>query len=432
MPEESQENGAATDSHPVITDEQMSSLAKIESTSLETEAAKEVEPAGTAANTQTEPYVAQTNPVTTEDKKPWLNEDNHHKSKKFVAIALLVMLLITGFGGWAAYAFWYQNPYKAMSDAIIGALSSTTSSAKGFASVAFDAGEFRIDFDGSAGYKEGYDVKAEGAYIPKDADKLSLLANIRNNEQGDTFFRVDKLKELFDIFIKATNEEMTKHGYSKKEIKQADDFYDQFYAPIIEKIDGKWFEASAEDIKEFDSESARSFECTQKVTADWSEHPEKLTEMAEKYLQNSFITIKEELGIVEGRMGYVVGISTSKLQDFVDAVKTTKFYKELKSCAKDDDTFVDDIDVGDYDDVDTQLWIDPWTHRLLRINGKKTTGKGDDKALVSWEINFSFNEHLKVETPKDTTPIKSLLPSVNDITDSVKTIIGTQSNVEKA
>ncbi len=309
-------------------------------------------------------------------------------------IAATVVVLL-GTGSALAYNLWYQNPQKTLADAMVNAMKAKT--------VAY-TGEFTIDItDSSAGYKdlkltvEGKNGTVDGevtvdfALTTTEGDEYKVSGAGLFDKDGNLFFKVNKLRELIDQFGQG------------RELPAS-------ITAIIDKVDGSWVRIAADDLKEYSKEYAEQQECTRDALKKIEGNQNTADEVANLYRQHQFIVIKEELGVKDGNVGYVLDTDRQVAKEFVKGLKETELYKELAKC---NDT-LEDIDEEDLtvdeDDADSDtktrfaVYISRIGHELREVHFDIE----DDDAKGQLRVKTTFNAPVSIESPEDFIPLKEL------------------------
>lgn len=379
---------------------------------------------GSVQETESQSEVSKTTDTTPQSPviKPWLNESPKKSNKKKWIILSIVALLIIVFGGGAAvYALWYQKPEKVVYDAVSGLLSAKTMESTGKYSV--NAEDTKLDgtFTVLGGYKEGSSFDTKATLEGPEKLKLQLDMAIVGAPNGDAYFKLAKLQELYDAVVGLVVGQMV-DGETMTEDQQAQvqDYLDETFGPIITKLDNKWVKIAVEDFKKLDKEAGDSYACNQKVYETLSSDTSKVNEIRDVYLANQFIKITQELGEKDGAIGYRIEHDDAKWKQFIEGVEKTWVFKELEKC-NDGDAAIEDFksateDLNKDDDTTStfRIWVGKWDHKLKSMEFQATNGKGDDQTKVDVSADFKIDESVKVEIPQNVTPITEIIPSVNE------------------
>lgn len=311
------------------------------------------------------------------------------KSKKkwiISGIIALALALLVG-GAAAAYAGWYQNPNKVLTDAFVNVLkaksavytgtidltSKDTTSPVKKAKITIEGkgntvdGEFHVAFE--ADYNGKNVVIAGSAIVDKDSTLYIKIKDIRKTLQSIAGGQ---------MAIPAP------------------------YDALITKIDNKWIKISPDDITQFDSKYKERQTCLTEAAERLMDDKDAMNEVATLYQNNTFIVVKEQLGSKNGSLGYLVEGDTDKTKSFLKGLNDTKLFKEIQKCdasIKIDDSMLNSSSSGLTTTPDgetrVKLWVDRWSHQLtnVTVEGKSSTADG------TISIDTQFDVPVTVEAP---------------------------------
>jgi hypothetical protein len=309
------------------------------------------------------------------------------KARLFMLIA--TALLILGLG--LTYVYWYQNPSKVVSDALLNAVSSKSLTYSGVSTLALPT-KVDVAFDGAAIGKGG-SVNAKFTFLSQ-SKKYTLEGSGLLDEKNDLYIKVKNIDELIGNYRKSIP------ASSQKE-------FDQIYA----KINNKWVKVSADDQKNFNPDLAKTQKCTADAIKTIQGDTAVKTELISAYKKRPFIVIDKSLGANGGSLGYTLKSDQTITKAFVKEYKNTSFYKSLVKC---DSSFTlkDDLSAqnrsNDNGITRTDVWVDRWTHQVTKVSLKT-----DDKSAVSdVTIEPKFNRPVNVTTPKGATTLDQLQKDV--------------------
>lgn len=326
------------------------------------------------------------------------------RSKRGLLIGIAAGLLLLGGGGVAAYNYWYQNPQKVITDAVINMFKAESFTLDGTFAMEGDFGD-DVPFSKMIVAVDSKSTKTEGLMNAK----LTLESEDKTNEfsgsavvddEYNVYFKVNDVQEIVDELL--------------------EDYGDGTELPpaatrFIEKIDGQWIRLGREDLDEYDDELAKEQECFSDVYKKYENDNSAQQQIAEAYRNNQFIVIEEKLGSKDGNLGYLIDGDGAKFKDFVKAIEQIDLFKDLVKC---DDSFefdADDIDFSSDDDSDVEgrleLWISRFGHELRQT---KITAS-DDEFAIEMIINTRFNEVIEVETPEKFITVKELIEDIEDM-----------------
>lgn len=350
----------------------------------------------------TTPPVASDSPVPPPKKAPATNS----KKKKTIiigsiigVIALVVMLV-------CLYLFWYQNPQKVVTDAIINATKAEQSVVDGNLNLKVQGSDIKVDFDGEGNQKVGkaslsVDVKIQDTQLKTTADVVAA-------ENGDYYIRANNVQQAADALIEQL---IGSYSSSSAPADLKDKMRAQFKAqfdPIVAKIDNRWIHISAEDTKDANKEVSKVQTCVNEVRTLIHEDKSASRELSDAYKKHQFIRIDEKLGSQDGALGYKVSIDNDAAGKFEEATKDSKIAKKLNSCT--DTTASDDTSTENTDSSTAEMtvWIRRWAHTVDKI----TLSAKEDDVDMQLEMNFDFNKAPVVETPKGAAPLKEVISEI--------------------
>jgi hypothetical protein len=312
------------------------------------------------------------------------------KNKKVLLFMLIATaLLILGLG--LTYVYWYQNPSKVVSDALLNAVSSKSLTYSGVSTLALPT-KVDVAFDGAA-IDKGGSINAKFTFLSQ-SKKYALEGSGLLDEKNDLYIKVKNIDELIGNYRKSIP------ASSQKE-------FDQIYA----KINNKWVKVSSDDQKNFNPNLAKTQKCTAEAIKTIQGDNAIKKELISAYKKHPFITIDKSLGANGGSLGYTLKSDQTITKAFVKEYKNTSFYKSLVKC---DSSFTlkDDLSAqnrsNDNGITRTDVWVDRWTHQVTKVSLKT-----DDKSAVSdVTIEPKFNRPVNVTTPKGATTLDQLQKDV--------------------
>lgn len=314
-------------------------------------------------------------------------------------IIVAAALIIVGGATTLAYNFWYQNPYKVVSDAIVNALTANTVSATGNAEIKAKDYTLKIDVSGRNSL-EANSTFAAKVSIKGDGFNYTIDAETIYGAEGDMYIKLNDAQKLAKSFEDQSNGQVS-----------LDVFED-----VIKKVDSKWVKISADDLGDFNDELKEAQQCSadisKKLNKDTKFRKQVMDETQDLYKAHPFIIVGDKLGSRtingQGSLGYAL-TSDSKVADaFFTGFKDTVLGKEFKNCNKDvkfEDIISDDFDKESSDTkTEAQIWVSRFGHSITEFN---ITAK-DDEANGSFVLNPVFNKNEAVEVPSDFIPFSEL------------------------
>lgn len=319
------------------------------------------------------------------------------KKPLIVAIVAVGMVVLLG-GGAAAYSLWYQNPQRVVTDAIANMLeqrnivSNGTVNIKNISDANQSVDKITLAFDSrSTGRSGQFDAKLT---VHSQDDEYTIDANAIADSDMNIYFKVKGVEAIAEQYMGVSDE------------------LPAAVMQIIEKIEDSWIRVSTEDLDD-GGQLTEAQKCTTDVIEKHRDNDATRRQIADTYRANQFIVIKDQLGSKDGNLGYVMGGDNEKLESFLEQLKDTDFYKELKEC---DDSFeVDTDDVDVFADSDSsgsvEVWISRFDHELKQI---KAVFTDDDEVEVSSVVNFEYDEAVTIEAPSEYIGIKELIEEITD------------------
>lgn len=365
--------------------------------------------------------------ISPDASRPWLNEPQKKDRKKMIIASIIAGVVVAILlGGWATYAFWYQNPGKVLGDAVYHALHAKTFSSSGTLTVKAENFSFDANFSSNGGYKEGVSATADVQFTSNNSDKYELKAEALQAASGDYYFKLSKLKTLYEAFLKQSLASLREEEYSEQNIAQSREFYDSVIKPIIVNLDGNWVKFGLDDLRKYSKDTADEYECTQKVITKLADEPDKLSEIGKLYEQNRFLVVDSILDARDGNVGYQIEYDNSVAKKFNQAFESTELYKELKACGKEEGFLFDssndkgnvdgEIDPGDATVRTLEVWIGQWDHKLKSMKLSMERGVGDKKVTTIVDSTYEFNGTIVVNTPSDYKRFDEVIPKMGDFT----------------
>lgn len=339
---------------------------------------------------QPAPSIADTEPVTTpapiepgstakKSKKPWI-----------VATAVVVALISSGVAG----ALWWSSPQKTFDD-----VANTQTVIKG----GTVKGSITVTPSTGTNVKISYDAKIRGKVtntaldISADAGmmKLNMTGGVASDASNNVYFKVNNIRKTLTSFAGGNSS-----------------LIENYYGTIIDKVDGKWVQVTAADLKELSKDSGVDTACVMDKISGLFENSAYQKSLAELYSKNKYISIKETLGSeqINGKDShhYLLAIDNAKAKSYTNAVKETQWFKDFKTCytdqAKAEEIFTEESSSSDAKDPRVELWIDKWSH----LPTKFVVTQDQDGSKIVMDGVMTFNDNQAVETPKAETQFKDL------------------------
>lgn len=303
------------------------------------------------------------------------------KSRKGLLILLISIAVLLGLFA-LAYVYWFQSPNKVVADGLSHAFAAESLTYTGMVTTV-GATKMNVDFNGGMSTDGGM-LNAAFAFDTNDK-KYTFDSNGLVDTKGDLYLKVKSIDELVANYRSAVPAD-------------AQPLFDR----IIDKIDNKWIKISADDIKEFDPDLAKTQECVASTYKKLQTDEATKSELRAVYKKHPFIVVDRVLGAEEGSLGYTLNTDRATFKEFAKEYKTTPLYKSLQGC---DGRFTLDKDIKvDERTAQVDVWFDRWSHRITRI----VTKDSEDGQTTNVSIKPAFNRPVTVTTPKDATTIEQL------------------------
>lgn len=310
-------------------------------------------------------------------------------SKKLVIIIAGVILLLSGGSAWAYVALVYQNPTSVVFDAVSNYLKASNVSTKTIikTSSPIDVGEYKasvkLEFDSAETNAPSFEGKAK-LTLTVDDKNVELKSEVRFVESGALYFRIDDLDKAIEDAATATGGSMS--------------MLPEGYMEIIKKMQNKWVEISADNLKKISVETSKSYQCVVDVMKKYKDDQS----MLDIYKQHPFLNVKDNLGVKDGNQGYKVELNKDKFKEFSKATDDTQFNKDLNACYSKGtssetpadalaDTLPDNIDVS------VSLWVSQWSHQLNKAEMVVKINGGDSGVDYAIDGNTDFTYGTSVQ-----------------------------------
>lgn len=383
----------ATDSTPIVEPVSITPVAEPVLVSPVVEPATNLP--GELSQSVNEPFVQPAGPIGSgpELGTPTPISPQPNKKRKGLILGAIIAgaVLLLGGGSVSAYTFWYQNPEKVVTDALVHAITAKTVSATGVVTVEGTEG-YTLKVEASG--RNSTDANATVAVkLTLTSDELNVALNGEGifSKDGDIYLKVTDLQKLLDSFEEQSNGQVS---------------YDAFSA-VVKKIDSKWIKIGKDDLKDVSEDMSKTQTCfaeiSKKLESDKSFRNKAVSETEKLYKENNFITIGKELPsrTVNGQdsKGYPVTGDQTKAKAFFKGFGDTQLGKEMQNC---DDSlkfseFADDYNSNQKTESTIELWVSRFGHEITEVNWKIS----DNEAKGSIVVNPVFNKNEAVVIPAE-------------------------------
>ena len=334
-----------------------------------------------------------------------------NKKKKFIIGGIIAgAVLLLGGGMYAAYALWYQNPEKVLTDAVSNLIRAKTATYSGTLAMDTKDVKVRVVFDG----KQASELNGEGnAKITLTSQGKDFVVNgsALVDKDGNLFFKVGNLKTILDDVLKQSG--MTSSPFDE----------------LVAKIDNKWIRVSADDLAEYDKDAGKAQACLtdtmKKIQNDKTVHDS----LVKAYENNKFVVIDSSLPgrTINGvdSMGYKLSLNNEAAKKFAEAVNEMQFMKDLQKCDSSFESFkLDASDMksstGTTSTETVEVSVSRWSHEFTQL---KVTGKDDD-ASGEFILEPIFGKDVTVAAPTDFMTLKELQAEIEKVTQSFGSMMG--------
>lgn len=358
------------------------------------------------------------------------------KSKKGLIIGLILgAILLMGLGGSAAaYNLWFQNPDKVLVDAAVNAMKAESAKINGTFVWQNDDASLTVT-PLSQTNKTATSLRAKVAFKAKTEetkafDGMTMDADMIYKMDGTVYFKLTDVKKNFDNVADALIEQQMKASVdagtpmtdADKELMSG--IVKEMYQPIAEKLDNQWIVIKADK----KAAAADERKCVADVYKKLS-NDDLANEVASAYRDNKFVTVKRELGVKDGSVGYELDLDEKKAEKFEAAFKKTSIGKALAKCSVDDqaDDVTDKQDEDQFKSSTFNVWIDRWSHELTSIDFEavmKEKGAGSLKG----EFATEFNGDVMITTPKDAKTFDEIFEGFNPFGAAAATAASAESS----
>lgn len=329
------------------------------------------------------------------------------KKRLLIGIIIAVIVVLLGTGTALAYKFWYQNPEKVVTDALIHAVTARSVVYTGTVNVDSDSSQVKFEVTGKQSDVAGsLDAKVT---VSVDGKNYAVNGSALIDKSGDLYFKVEHLDDIATEYKKQLSD-----GNS------TDTTVSSLIDKLKAKIDGTWIKVSSDDLKDFSDSYATTKTCFSDALKTFQDDKSVSNEVANLYKKHQFIAIDKALGAKNGSLGYEVSGNKDESKAFFLGLKDTKIYKQLHDC---DSSFTIDADdvtpaSSGADTASTiTVWVSRWTHELSKIT---ISGKDDD-ATIDMSAEPTFNQKVNVVAPARSTTLSQLESDITELFQSVYT-----------
>lgn len=345
------------------------------------------------AGTASPPFTAQYETTPAEPKK----------IKKGLLIGLIIagVLVVLTASAAAAYQFWYQNPQKVVSDAMLNALQAKNLSYSGELKTNNSSYAAAVKFDGA-----NPDIAtgriAVNVTVNANGQAFNASGEGMFDKNGNVYVKISNLRQLVDAYLQQL-------GVQTKA-------FDAF----VTKVDGQWVKLAANELKSYGIEPSRDQRCLTDAFNKFSNDEAAKKEVSDIYKKNQFVNLKNNLGSQSiggtDSMGYTVTIEDARLRSFVDQLNDSQIVKNLRKC--DSTIKLNSSDFvkkpADTSKSTMKVWVSRWSHQFTRV-ALSSTGNNDKASLI---VDPLFNKTKALEIPKNSLTLKDIQNEFSNALDS--------------
>lgn len=326
------------------------------------------------------------------------------KSKKGLVIGLISagVVALGLIGGWVTYAFVYNSPENAVLDALSKVVTAKSGEFTGTMTTKSDGSTTKLSFS-SATNEAGQSYVEETMTVTSEGKDYVFKINTAGTKDS-VLVKLNDLRTLIDQSL-ATDPE------SKQAI-------DEFYGPLLDKVDNKWVEIKMSDLDSLTNGAIKGSQVTclrdnmAKITTDSGVK----NELSDVYAKHKFLTVESKGSDSMGNR-YALKIDETKVKDYAKAMVETKYFKAMDKCVDGSlqklvDSAKQSQSSGSNDPAPTiEVWVDGWSHNLNKVTMTSKT----DSSEVNMEMLPKIGTNPKVTIPKSETSVDEVKNEIENI-----------------
>lgn len=319
----------------------------------------------------------------------------HLKSKKWLTLVVAGLIVLVGAASVMAYALWYQNPQKVITDGIVKAIAAK--------SVAYTA-----TLDASQDNTAKIAVDGSAANGQQSGNVTLSLASTGKSYQIKGTVIIDKAN---DVYVKLTNVADLLRPYRVALPQSGQTLFDNLQT----KLGSSWIKLSPADLKNYNGALATVQQCTNAVVTKLQGDKASARQLATIYQKHQFISIDKKLGSKNGSLGYQISANQPVLKAFERDFQTTTAYKALHACNP-QLSLASATGLFDGASGQTTVYISRFTHQITSLNVTSTDDK--TKTVARFAVAPRFNVPVVIQVPKKTTTVTQLLHDLQAVLQS--------------
>lgn len=336
-----------------------------------------------------------------------------------LVIGIVIALAIILGGSYAAYAVWYSQPDKVLSDAVRNLVAADTVKAAGdFQLQDEKEGNLSLRLQQSGNDKQtqanvDLTLKTKG----EQAITLNMKGAVFYDVKGDMYLKASNLEDVYRAIVAESMKSMA--GSTEEQAALAQGLIDSMFKPLIDKLDNRWIKISAKDLQQADTNDEAA--CVQKALEKIGNSQTMKDEVANAFNDNRFAVVKDELGLSDNSQGYSLAYDQAKAKDFQTALAATSAGAELNKCGN--NSPVKNLEknlteakksLDEYDkDWRLEVWIDRWTHQVTSVNYK--ADNTEEKHSASLNYRPEFNVPVSLSAPEDFITLDELQKEIETL-----------------
>lgn len=314
------------------------------------------------------------------------------RKKWFIPAIIAGVFVILGAGTALAYNFWYQNPEKVMTDALLNAVKAKDLS-------------YAINYKRDG--KEPGSLTMTGAFTGNSlsADVSATFASQGTNYtvKGTAVFATDK-----SLYVKVANADELAKSFRTGVPVQAQSAFDDF----VSKVNNQWVKVTPDQSKDINASVSSAQTCFQSAVSKVQSDGSYSSEIVTLYKTHPILKITKHLGSRNGSLGYEVANNPGEEKAFSDGMQNTKFFKMLHDCDNSISFSSDTSGTAASSAQTMQVWVSRWTHQLTKIS---TSDKADNGDAETISFEPQFNSHPTIQTPSKSIGVDELMKDLQDL-----------------
>lgn len=326
----------------------------------------------------------------------------------FVLIFIAVLLVVTSL----LYVFGYQNKGRILSDAISNLIVSDNVDLDLNFKAWRDSKKYEIKSNLSSSFGK---MKLESVIeLDSGNNPIKVYGNFLKDENDNYYVKLSSLKtESLKYFedlinnssktIKLKSDDNKWKEYFSKDLLNS---YKEIYSETINDIDDKWIKITPNDIYKT-SKSYASFEmCLSGVRKQIKEDNVLQRKIMDIYQKNKFLKLKKDLGLKDGKYGFLLESSDEISSNFIKFIKEIVHFSEfdnfsgcraLKELSEEKfNELKDGIKITSF-----EVWVEKISHAFSKIKINYDLKNNDEVYTKTFEVNFKYDKHLLLDLPNE-------------------------------